>query len=86
MKWQQISKRQLEITFESGTKVLMIDRLPTAAIVQRPNTPTQVLQTRRLLDEEAKKLINMWCGNQPSRVILVNDEDINRIVAEEDKK
>lgn len=86
MKWNQISKRELEILFESGTQVYMVDRKPTAAkIILNPST-TKIVASRRTLDSEAKRMLDLWLGSNPTRVILVNDSDIEAIITHESSK
>ena len=86
MKWNQRSKREVELIFESGTTVLMIDRKPAAAKIPQSATITQVITTKRQLDADSKRLIDMWLDNQPTRVIMVTDDIIENIIETESKK
>lgn len=86
MKWNQRSKRELELIFESGTTVLMIDRKPAAAKIPQSETVTQVITTKRQLDAESKRLLDMWLGNQPTRMTMVTDDIIENIIESESKK
>lgn len=86
MKWNQITKRELEILFESGTSVYMIDRRPTAAKIQLTPSTLKIVATRRELDSEAKRMLDLWLGSNPTRVVLVNDSDIDSIISHESSK
>jgi hypothetical protein len=80
MQWRNISNQEVEITLESGTRVLMIDRRATAAVVKSSDGHIQVLCTRRALAPEHKRMVDNFTGHQPGRVLLVNDAEIEKLL------
>jgi hypothetical protein len=82
MKWRNISKRELEITMESGAQVYLVDKRPIAAKIPTNDNQFRVISTRRTLEGDVKMLMDMWVGNQPTRVVLVNDSILEDILKE----
>jgi hypothetical protein len=82
MKWRNVSKRELEITMDNGTQVLLVDRKPVVAKIPLAENKFRVISTRRPLDSDVKMLMNMWVGNQPTRVVLVNDSVLEELLKE----
>ena len=82
MKWRNVSKRELEITMGNGTQVFFVDRKPVAAKVPLSENKFRVISTRRTLDSDVKMLMDMWVGNQPTRVVLVNDSVLEELLKE----
>ena len=83
MKWRNVSKRELEITMDNGTQVLLVDRKPVVAKIPLAENKFRVISTRRPLDNDVKMLMNMWVGNQPTRVVLVNDSVLEELLKEQ---
>ncbi len=82
MKWRNVSKRELEITMENGTQVYLVDRRPVAAKIPLAENKFRVISTRRTLASDVKMLMDMWVGNQPTRVILVNESVLEELLKE----
>lgn len=80
MQWRNISKNEVEITLDSGTRVLMIDRRATAAVITGKDGAVQVLCSRRALAPEHKRMVDNFTGHQPGRVLLVNDTEIEKLL------
>lgn len=85
MKWQQISAREIEITFDTGTKVYYLDRKPTAAKVVT-NFTTTVACTKRDLSDDDRKLLNYWMNCEPNVVKYITDQQLDHIVNNEDNR
>ena len=85
MKWNQLTRRELEISFDTGTKVYYIDRKPTAAKVVT-NFTTTVACTKRELSEDEKRLVKNWMNCEPNVIKYITDQQLEHIVNNEDKR
>lgn len=85
MKWNNINRRELEIWFDTGTKVYYLDRKPTAAKVVT-NFTTTVACTRRTLSDEDKRLVMNWMDCEPNLIRYITDAQLDHIVNNEDNR
>ena len=85
MKWQQLNNRELEIWFDTGTKVYYLDRKPTAVKVVT-NFTTTVACTKRTLSDDDRRLVNHWMDCEPNLIRYITDEQLDHIVNNEDKR
>jgi len=86
MKWKNLNERELEITFDSGTKVLAFDKKPVAAMVILPDGSEKVLQSSKITDPADKQLINVWFGSQPKTIKLVDPLTFDVLIAREHRR
>lgn len=85
MKWNTISKRELEVEFDTGTTVYCLDRLPTAARVVT-NFATTVCCTNRELNEQDQALVKQWLGSQPLTIRYITDSQLDHIFNNESSR
>lgn len=85
MKWNQLNSRELEICFDTGTRVYYLDRRPTAARVVT-NFVTTVACTRRELTESDQRLVKNWMNCEPNMIKYITDAQLDHIVNNEDKR
>jgi hypothetical protein len=79
MKWRTISKREIDITWPTGTKVYLLDKKPTAAKVVTSHTTT-VAMTNRELSPDDQRLVSMWLESQPNAVRHISDHQLEKII------
>ena len=85
MKWKNLTPNQVEITFDSGTRILAIDRKNTAAVIQLPNGTQHYILTKRNLSELDRRHTMVWFGSQPMKITHVDDSAFDQIINKEHK-
>jgi hypothetical protein len=84
MKWNKIDQRQVEILFDNGVKMLMIDQKPVAALVMRNNQPI-VIRAGHNADDTVEHLLKEWVSHQPVTSAIVAQTVLNRLLDNEGK-
>ena len=79
MLWKNLSRREIEVTNDSGVVVYVIDRRPVAAKIPRRDQ-WQYVCTRRHLDTDTKKMVDAWMLHQPGRIVLVTDKVLEEML------
>ena len=83
MKWQNLTPAQVEISFNSGTKVLSINKQHVAAILVLPNGSVHYLQTTLPLSQLDYQHVQTWLGDHPKLVKHVEPSAFNQIISKE---
>ena len=86
MKWNHRSQRELEILFDTGSKVLHLDRQAVAAELHLPDGNRRYLRTARPLPAGDLRLIDIWFGSQPRMIQPVPDSAFDEILNKEHNK
>lgn len=86
MKWNHRSQRELEILFDTGSRVLHLDRQAVAAELCLSNGTSRYLRTARPLNATDLRLIDIWFGSQPRMIQSVPDSAFDEIVNKEHNK
>lgn len=84
MKWNKIDQRQVEIFFDNGVKLLMIDQIPRAAMVMKNNKPI-IIRTNQENDLVTENLLKTWVSHQPVTSAIVAQAVLNRLLDNEGK-
>lgn len=82
MKWTKIDSRQVEILFDNGVRMLMIDQKPMAALVMRNNQPILI---RTNQDSEIEHFLKSWVSHQPVISAIVAQAVLTRLLDNEGK-
>lgn len=85
MQWRQLSARELEITFNTGSVMLCLDRKPCAARIITAHAET-VVCTNRDLPEQDQVSINLWLNCQPRQIKYITDAQLDHILNHEDHR
>ena len=84
MKWNKLDDRQIQIEFDNGVKLLMIDKKPLAALITRNNQPF-IIKTHQELDDTVDRLLKTWVSHQPVTSAIVPQGVLNRLLDNEGK-
>jgi hypothetical protein len=85
MKWTNLNQREIELSFDSGTRILIMDRRNVAAHVVLPNKQQMYIKTSKPLDTSDHHRIMVWWGSQPQVVRLVSDDVFEQIIQRENQ-
>ena len=83
MKINTRGAREFELCFESGTKLLSIDKKFVAAEVHIPNGDILFLRSNKPMDAYSIKLIDIWLGAQPKIVRNVDPSLLDKVISRE---
>lgn len=83
MKINTRSAREFELCFESGTKLLSIDKKFVAAEVHIPNGDILFLRSNKPMNPYDIKLIDIWLGAQPKIVRNVDPSLLDKVISRE---
>jgi hypothetical protein len=86
MKINQRSTREFELNFDSGTKLLAIDKKFVAAEVHIPNGDVLFLRSNKPMEPYDIKLVDIWLGAQPKLVRNVDPGMFDKIISKEHTK
>lgn len=86
MKINTRSSREFELVFESGTRLLALDKKFVAAEVQLPNKETHYLRTNSPLSQTDIRLVDVWLGSQPKQVLQVGQREFDIVINNEHNK
>ena len=65
MKWEKTGDRTVEVVFDNGVKMLLVDTKPCAAVVPRNKETNIVIRSQRFYPEDVERLISQWVDHQP---------------------
>lgn len=65
MKWEKIGDRTVEVFFDNGVRMLLIDSKPCAAVVPRTTDTNVVIRSQRFHPDDIEHLISEWVNHQP---------------------
>lgn len=85
MKWQNLGDREIELAFDSGTRILIMDRRNVAAEVVLPNQQRVYLKTSHPLPPADQHRIMVWWGSQPHMIKPVSDDVFEQIIQRENQ-
>ena len=85
MKWQNLGEREIELTFDSGTRILIMDRRNVAAEVVLPNQQRMYVKTSHPLTAADQHRVMVWWGSQPHVIKPVSDDVFEQIIQRENQ-
>jgi len=85
MKWHNLSDREIELVFDSGTRILILDRRNVAAEVVLPNQHRIYVKTTRPLTTADQHRVQVWWGSQPHMIKPVSDDVFENIIKKENQ-
>lgn len=83
MKWHNLSDREVELSFDSGTRILIMDRRNVAAEIVMPKGQRVYVQTARPISQSDRHRVMTWWGSQPRTVRTVDDAVFEQIISKE---
>ena len=85
MKWQNLSDREIELAFDSGTRILIMDRHTVAAEVVLPIQQRMYVKTSHPMSPADQHRIMVWWGSQPHMIKAVSDDVFEQIIRRENQ-
>ena len=86
MKWRNLTPNQVEVYFDSGTKVLSINKEHVAAVLILPNGAVHYLQTKLPLNPLDNQYVQTWLGSHAKIVRHVDPSAFNQIISKESQR
>jgi hypothetical protein len=86
MKWQNLNEREIELSFDSGTRILIVDRRNVAAEVVLPNQQRVYLKTSYPMSPADQHRIMVWWGSQPHTIKSVSNDVFEQIIKKENQQ
>ncbi len=86
MKWKNLTPTQVEISFDSGTRVLAINKQNVAAVLILPNGVVHYLQTKLPLNALDNQYVQTWLGSHPKIIKHVNPSAFDQIISKESQR
>lgn len=83
MKWQNLSDREVELSFDSGTRILIMDRRNMAAEVVLPSGEHIYVETARPISQSDRHRMMTWWGSQPHIIRKISDDAFEQIIKKE---